>query len=277
MAVSTLARGAKQGFILAWKKETNWGAVWQWLPLALIRPLGGALLIWVMTRAAGDRGAAFLAPAFVGNALFILVPAILGGAAIAAIEDRERYQMLKYIYLTPGGIAPCLLGHGLARALHGAIGASTLLAAGLLLLDIRIPSFNPALFAAVAACFALTLTFGGLAIAGICLHTARHGHFAAESIGGALFLFSGAVFPLDVLPSIIRPVAFASPVAWAMEGFRRSLGLSFGRSFDSVTTPALLAALAAFSAAAAVAGLAGFARAERKARWKGLLDATTAS
>lgn len=268
-------RNAATSFVLCWKKETNWAGVWVYLPFALLRPLAGALLIFVMVRAA-SAPPGYFAPAYLGNAFFQLVPAVLGGLAWAVIEDRERYQMFKYIYLAPGNVVPWLMGHGLARAAHAAIGVAALAAAGVAFLGVRTPEFHPALLAVTLALGTACLLFLSLALAGLALLVARHGHFMTESIGGVFFLFSGAVFPIDILPAWIRPLAFASPVTWWLELLRRSLGLRFGSALDGVSTPAALALLAGFTVLSAFLGRAAWFAGERRARWKGLLDATTA-
>jgi len=263
------------GFVLAWKKETNWTGAWVYLPFLLLRPLAGAMLIYVMVRAA-SAPPAYFAPAYIGNAFFQLVPAVLGGLSWAVLEDRERYQMFKYVYLAPGHVAPYLLGHGLSRAVQSLLGVAVLMLAGIAFLHIRVPSFHPALFAAALALGIASFLFLGLALAGCSLLLARHGHFMTESIGGVFFLFSGAVFPLEILPLWLRPFAWASPATWWLEALRRSLGLSFGSSLAGFSDAAILAILAGFTIACAALGFAGYAAGERRARWKGLLDATTA-
>ena len=44
-----------------------------------------------------------------------------------------------------------------------------------------------------------------------------------EAVAGALFLVSGAVFPLSVLPPFAQAVGLISPLSWWMEGVRRAL------------------------------------------------------
>ena len=44
-----------------------------------------------------------------------------------------------------------------------------------------------------------------------------------EGVAGALYLFSGAIFPLEVLPEWLRPVGYAMPLTYWLELMRRSL------------------------------------------------------
>lgn len=275
MAIAFTLRKVATAFSLSWKKEANWTTLPVYLLYALARPLSGALVIWVMAAAAG-RPPGYLEPAWYSLAAFQFVPAVLGGTSWAVLEDRERYQMFKYVYLAPGSAVPYLAGHALARAVQALIGAAALAASGALLLGLRPASFDPLLLAAALVLGVTTLLFLGLALAGVSLHVARHGHFMTESIGGVFFLFSAAVFPVDTLPHWMRFVSYASPVTWWLELVRRSLGLRFGRVLEAVPTGAVLGIMTAFCAASVAAGLLGWAAGERRAKWKGLLDATTA-
>lgn len=44
-----------------------------------------------------------------------------------------------------------------------------------------------------------------------------------EAVAGALYLFSGAIFPLEVLPAWLRPLGYALPVTYWPELLRRAL------------------------------------------------------
>lgn len=275
MAIAFTLKRISTAFSLAWKKEANWTNLPVYLLYSLTRPVSGALVIWVMSVAAG-RPPGYLQPAWFSLAAFQLVPAVLGGTAWAVLEDRERYQMFKYVYLAPGSAVPYLTGHALARAVQALIGATALTAAGAIFLGLRPPEFHPLLLAATLALGITTLLFLGLALAGMSLHIARHGHFMTEAIGGVFFLFSAAVFPIDTLPGWMRIVSYASPVTWWLELFRRSLGLKFGRALEGLPDTAVLGILAGFCALSIAAGFLGWTAGERKAKWKGLLDTTTA-
>ena len=54
-----------------------------------------------------------------------------------------------------------------------------------------------------------------------------HAYFAmsqaAIQVAGALYLFSGAIFPLEVLPAWLRPIGYAMPITYWLELMRRSL------------------------------------------------------
>lgn len=275
MAIAFTLKKMATAFSLAWKKEANWTSPPVYLVYSLARPLAGAMLIWLMATVAG-RPQMYLLPAWFSLAAFQIVPAVLGGTSWAVLEDRERYQMLKYVYLAPGSAIPYLSGHALARTVQSLFGAVALSMLGACALGLRPPEFHPLLLAAALVLGVTLLLFLGLALAGASLHFARHGHFMTESIGGVFMLFSTAIFPVDVLPFWVRPICYASPVTWWLELVRRSLGLRFGNVLPQIPTATILGILTASCAACIFLGFAGWAAGERKAKWKGLLDTTTA-
>src|SRR5439155_14381451 len=63
----------------------------------------------------------------------------------------------------------------------------------------------------------------GLILAGAVLNMPRYGMFLSDGVAGALYLLSGAVFPIDLLPSWLRPFSFALPPTYWLEGMRRAL------------------------------------------------------
>jgi ABC-2 type transport system permease protein len=275
MAIGFTLKKVATGFSLSWKKEANWTSPPVYLLYSLTRPLAGSMLIWIMATVSG-RPPGYLLPVWFSMAAFQFVPAVLGGTSWAILEDRERYQMLKYVYLSPGSAVPYLSGHALARASQSLFGAIALSLFGALVLGLRPPEFHPLLLGATLALGVVLLLFLGLALAGASLHVARHGHFMTESIGGIFLLCSAVIFPVDILPVWLRPMCYASPVTWWLELVRRSLGLRFGTVLADIPTSSILGILSAFCALSIALGHFGWAAGERKAKWKGLLDTTTA-
>ena len=67
------------------------------------------------------------------------------------------------------------------------------------------------------------LAMMGLALASVVLTIAHGSWLVGEAVAGALFLFCGAVFPLDALPAWLRPVGYLMPVTYWLELVRRAL------------------------------------------------------
>src|SRR6516164_3919574 len=63
----------------------------------------------------------------------------------------------------------------------------------------------------------------GLILTGAVLNLPRYGMFLSEAVAGTLYLLSGVVFPIDVLPAWLRPVSLILPTTYWMEGMRRAL------------------------------------------------------
>jgi ABC-2 type transport system permease protein len=127
-------------------------------------------------------------------------------------------------------------------------------------------------------------------MASICIQTNQDSWHYPEAVAGALFLVSGAVFPLAVLPDQLQVIGLLSPLAWWIEGVRRALvpasptGIGGpGSLFERVTgsaTPELgtvLLALLVSGALVTLAAILAFRASERRAKDRGLFDKTTGS
>ena len=63
----------------------------------------------------------------------------------------------------------------------------------------------------------------GVVLAAICLQTRQESWPYPEAVAGAMFLVTGAVFPLAVLPYPVQLVGLADPITWWVEGVRGAL------------------------------------------------------
>jgi ABC-2 type transport system permease protein len=130
----------------------------------------------------------------------------------------------------------------------------------------------------------------GMILAAICLQTRQDSWSYPEAVAGALFLISGAVFPLSVLPLAVQALGLANPLTWWLEGVRRALfptGASAiggtgslytdlsGELVPSSTT--IVLALLVTGAVATLLTAVAFRWSERRARDRGLIDQTTGS
>jgi ABC-2 type transport system permease protein len=105
-----------------------------------------------------------------------------------------------------------------------------------------------------------------------------------------LFLFSGVVFPLSVLPLPVQAIGLLTPLSWWIEGVRHSLirgGVSgiggpgtvytIVTGMSSPSSAEILVGLTATAVVAVLAGLIVFRASVWRARARGLLDVTTGS
>jgi ABC-2 type transport system permease protein len=217
---------------------------------------------------------------YLGNAFYQYVGAIMAGISWAVIEDREHYRTLKYIYVAPLDVPFYLLGRGIARFLTGTISVSVVVLTGVFFLKVPI---DPALVD--WPLFFLSLLIGvvmlammGLILAGITLLIANHVWFLGEAVAGALYLFSGAIFPLEVLPAWLRPVGFAMPITYWLELIRRALVGQVAEAFPTLAGLSdgnLVAILLGLTVVFGTVSIFTFRRCDQLARERGMIDMTT--
>jgi ABC-2 type transport system permease protein len=217
---------------LGWQLETNWASPWLFAIYMVIKPVTGSLMLVCMFYAAryatgGKVPAEFLPYLYVSNACFGLVGTVTFGLSYAVVTDRERYRMLKYVYLSPVNFQTYFAGRGLARVAEGAVGAALNIAVGLLLFaDMRgamgdgIDWLWLVVFLVIGVAM---LWAAGMILAGACLNLSRNGMFLSEGISGVVYLLSGVVFPIGVLPVWVQWIGLSLPTTYWLEGMRRAL------------------------------------------------------
>lgn len=267
---------------LGWLIESNWTDPFLFAVYSIVKPVSGAAILVVMYSVI-TRGA-FDSPLFpylyLGNAFYMYVGAVMTGVSWAVVDDREHYKTLKYMYIAPIYIPVYLLGRGVARFITGSIAVLVTILAGVWFLNLRInlAEVNWGLFFLTLVVGVLMLSMLGLLLAGLTLMTARHEGFIGEATAGALYIFSGAVFPLDVLPAWLRPIGYAMPTTYWLELLRRSFVGNVAQAFPTLANFSdmqLLAVLLGLSLAFGAAGAWVFQLCDRAARERGLIDRTT--
>jgi ABC-2 type transport system permease protein len=262
---------------LGWAVESNWSDPFLFAIYTIAKPLAAALILVVMFQViTGGQSQAFLQYLIVGSALWNLVFGVLNGLVLGILEDRERYRMMKYVVVTPASLFPFLLGRSTARVLISFIAVAVTLLVGVLFLGIEL---RPSLMIVPATLIGMVAIIGlGIVMAGWCLQLRQEAWSYPEAIAGALYLVSGAVFPIDILPSFLQPLAYAFPTTWWLEASRRGL-LSHGApgTMAGMSDAAVIAALVVSTAILAPLAYLAFNWFIRRARQAGLLDMVTGS
>lgn len=271
---------------LGWQIESNWADPLVFFIFAVLRPLSTALILVVMYQiiAGGKRADAF-DYLFISNAFFVLVVQVMVGLSWTIIDDRENYKMLKYVYTSPARKFSYLIGRAVAKVLIGLFTTILLLATGGLFLGLRL-NFDRIEWGWLALYFGLgLLILGGLgiALAGISLVIARHGGFIGEIVAGMLLLFSGAYFPPEQLPPVLKEISLAMPITYWLEGMRRALSGGILMVNNVPISPSLarfdnwqLALILAVSAVVSAAGSFFFYQwLEHEAKERGMIDRVT--
>ena len=267
---------------LGWQIESNWTDPFLFAVYSIVKPIASALILVVMYSiiTQNDFGSPLFPYIYLGNAFYIYVGAVMVGVSWAVIDDREHYKTLKYIYVAPVQIPFYLIGRGVARFITGSVAVFITITAGVLFL--RVPfdlgAVNAPLFIVSLLIGVIMLAVVGLILAGITLQIAQHVGFIGEAVAGALYLFSGAIFPLDVLPEVLRPIGYIMPITYWLELLRRSLVGSVAQAFPTLARYSdmqLLAILIALSLVFALIAIFVFRYCDRRARERGLIDRTS--
>jgi ABC-2 type transport system permease protein len=269
---------------LGWQIESNWTDPFLFFVYSIVKPVASVMILvimyWVITRT--DTTSPYFAYMYLGNAAYIYVGSILVGVSWAVIDDREHYQTLKYIYVSPIKFYFYLLGRGMARFLTGSLSVAITMGFGLLVLGlpIRLGAIHWPYLGASMVLGLASLAVLGLLLGAATLQMARHYWSVGESVAGALYLMCGAIFPLDVLPAWLRPLGFALPLTYWLESLRRAvLGAEASRaispSLAGLSDGQLLLILLVATLISSVMSIYFFRWSEHRAREKGLIDMTT--
>jgi ABC-2 type transport system permease protein len=278
---------------LGWQMEANWTDPLLFFIYSVAKPVASALiLVFMLEVISGGGRPEFRAFVVIGSALWSFVLSGISGLAWTVLDDRERYRMLKYVYVSPSDFLVVLLGRGVARVAVGAMGALITLGVGVVALGVPfdITKVDWPLFVFVMAVGIASIIAIGVMLAAVCLQTRQESWSYPEAVGGSLFLVSGAVFPIVVLPAAIQAIGLLTPLSWWIEGVRQSLfpgGISSiggaGSLFETLTgqlaptSGEIVLALLATGTVATLASIAVFRASDRRAKDRGLLDQTTGS
>jgi len=278
---------------LGWQMEANWTDPLLFFIYSVAKPVAAALiLVVILDIVSGGTDPAYRGFVVVGTALWSFVLAGIAGLAWSVLDDRERYRMLKYVYVSPSDFLVVLLGRGVARIGVGAMGAAITIAIGVVALGVQFDLAQVAwlLLVVVMALGIVSIIAIGVLMAAVCLQTRQEAWHYPEAVAGALFLVSGAVFPLAVLPTPLQAIGLCNPLAWWIEGVRLAVfpgGTSgiggTGSLWTAVTGTAspdattIVIALFVTGGLVTLAATGTFRTSERRAKDRGLLDRTTGS
>ena len=267
---------------LGWQIEANWTDPFLFAVYLVIKPLASVAILVVMYSIItnGNYDSPIFPYIYLGNAFYIYVAFVMTGVSLAVIEDREHYRTLKYMYVAPISMPYYLLGRGVSRFLVATVAVLITLAAGKLFLHLplNLNQVNWGLFLVSLFLGITMLAMMGLILASITLMIVNHHFILGDAVAGALYLFSGAIFPLEVLPTWLRPVGFAMPITYWLELMRRSLIGNVAEAFPtlaSFSNGQLLGILSGMTLLFAVTSVFIFRWCDHRARERGLIDWVT--
>lgn len=267
---------------LGWQIESNWTDPFLFAVYSIVKPLASAGILVVMYSiiTKGNFNTPIFPYIYFGNAFYIYVGAVMSGISWAVIDDREHYKTLKYMYIAPIRIPVYWLGRGVARFLSGSVAVLITISFGVLFLHVPLDltKVNWPLFIVSLTMGIAMLSVLGLILASITLLVAHHFFLIGEAVASALYLFSGAIFPLDVLPAWLRPVGFAIPITYWLELMRRSLAGDVAQAFPTLaqfSNLQLLGILLGLSILFGLLSVLVYRFCDYRARERGLIDFVT--
>jgi ABC-2 type transport system permease protein len=277
--LATLRRTFLPATWLGWQVESNWTDPFLFLVYSVVKPVAGVLILVFMYRAVAKTGPGdpIYAYIFLGNAFYIYVGAVLAGASYTILDDRERYRVLKYLYVAPINVPVYMFGRAMARFVTGSIAVVITVSAGILFfgLPIHLAQVDWPVFFGALGLGVLCLTLMGIILGSFTLTLRMEPWFAGEAVAAALYLFSGAIFPLTLLPAWLRPIGFALPMTYWLELIRRALLGPAASAFPTLAAfsiPQLFAILGGITLIFGLLTGIAYRHFDRIAREEGLLD-----
>jgi ABC-2 type transport system permease protein len=182
---------------LGWQIESNWADPFLFAVYSVVKPLAiaGILVVMYGTITGGDFASPVFTYMYLGNAFYLYVGAVMSGMAWAVIDDRERYRMLKSIYVAPVDVRLYLIGRGVARFAMGSISVLITLLVGVWFLEVAVDAstVNWPLFLASLTLGIVMLAMLGLLLASTVLLLGHLSWSIGDAVAGSLFLFCGAI------------------------------------------------------------------------------------
>ena len=284
--MSTYWRTFKTAAWLGWEMDSNWTEPWLFALYSIVKPVASAFILVLMyfifvvigQFRPEDFNAGF-SYMYIGNAFFIFVASTLFGTFQVIQSDREWYQTIRYVYISPISYYVYILGRAFSKIAVASFAVVITLVFGAAFLDVQIafgledlPLFLASLVLGIGVLLAI-----GICLGGISFLTAKHTHGLAEGIPGIFYVFCGVLFPLSVLPTWAQSIGQAIPLTYWFDITRRLLAPAAaidttlaGYSDGAILLLLLLSSVAFFGLSVLI-----FKTGEHLARKAGKIDMTT--
>jgi ABC-2 type transport system permease protein len=209
---------------------------------------------------------------YIGNAFFMLVSAVVQGVSWGIMDDREHYRTLKYLYIAPIRMPVYLIGRSAANFITRLFSVIITLLFGVIFLKLPL---NLARVDWPLFLVAFVMADMGLILGGWTLIIKRNAWTLGESVGAAMFIFSGAIFPLSVLPKALQVVGYIIPVSYWLTLIRRAMIPEVANAypmFAELSNLQLIAILGAAAVIFSIIAIFSFKRFDYLARERGNID-----
>ncbi|HKZ89057.1 MAG TPA: ABC transporter permease [Thermoplasmata archaeon] len=227
--MSTYWRTFKTAAWLGWEMDSNWTEPWLFALYSIVKPVAGAFILVLMyvvfTIINGVQDLSAFSYMYIGNSFFIFVASTMFGTFQVIQSDREWYQTIRYVYISPISYYVYIVGRAASKIAVAAFAVVVTLVFGVAFLNVRIDfalQDVPMFLASFALGLGVLLAIG-ICLGGISFLTAKHTHGLAEGIPGIFYVFCGVLFPLSVLPDWGEAIGRAIPLTYWFDITRRLL------------------------------------------------------
>ncbi len=271
---------------LGWEMDSNWTEPSLFIVYSVIKPIAAAFILVLMyvvfARLGNVQVPALFDFMYVGNAFFIFVGSVLFGTFQVIQSDREWYQTIRYVYISPISFYVYVMGRAFSKILVSAFAVIITLAFGAAFLGVPLAlSWGDALILAAGLVLGLFCLLAiGVTLAGVTFLMARHTQTLAEAVPGIFYVFCGVLYPLSILPGWLQTVGKAIPLTYWFDLSRRlllptSLMQVVPTGLSGFSDLAILGFLALSSVIFFALSLGVFKLGEYLARKAGKIDMTT--
>ncbi len=209
--------------------DSNWTEPWLFVVYSIIKPIAAAfilVLMYVVFAAIGNiQAPALFDFMYVGNSFFIFVGSVLFGTFQVIQSDREWYQTIRYVYISPISFYVYVMGRAFSKILVSTFAVLITLGFGMGFLGVPLVlTWSNALILAAGLVLGLFCLLAiGVTLAGVTFLMARHTQTLAEAVPGIFYVFCGVLYPLSVLPAGLQDVGKAIPLTYWFDLSRRLL------------------------------------------------------
>jgi len=149
----------------------------------------------------------------------------------------ERWEgTIEYTFMSPASRVTQLLGMGVYAIVYGMARVVVMLIAISFFFDLSLGNANYLGAAGILAICSVSLVGFGMVAAVMPLLSPEKGQQVTSIVTAVLLLISGIYYNVDVLPGWMQPLAYGSPVYYALDGIRAALlkGASFGSQWHNI-------------------------------------------
>ncbi|MEM1946793.1 MAG: hypothetical protein QW614_04690 [Candidatus Caldarchaeum sp.] len=235
---------------VGWQVESNWTEPLIFIGLQVIRPLASTLLfplLYVvgMSFVGGKTDPSYLTYIVIGTVFFIPYISAAETAGQVISQDRERYGVLKSIYITEASLTPYLLGRFAAVVCTALISTTSSLiiayATFMYVFNLPLTMTSINFFQLSTAVIAVLIGSAALfyLLPSVNLHTNKLHWSLAYYVLGFLYLTGDIIFPVSSLTHYATFLTYIIPVNQALNMLRAAFGLPIESNvYLTLTTPA---------------------------------------